>query len=120
MKFNLKRIDDLPVYNSKLDLLFKYPLFNFEDKETILSYYFFSNHNPESKLFPSLKTTDYFLLVNGRISENRKTELINNIKKIPKVLTAFSVNLNKIKALNNFLSDLELHLLESAASKKKQ
>ncbi|OQX74906.1 MAG: hypothetical protein B6D61_11180 [Bacteroidetes bacterium 4484_249] len=115
----MKRIDDLPVYNSKLNLLLKYPLFDFEDSETTLSYYFFSNHNPESKLFPSLKTTDYFLLVNGRINENRKTELINNIKKTTNVLTAFKVDLNKIKGLNNFLSDLELHLLESAATKKK-
>jgi len=118
LKFNLKRINDLPVYSSKLDLLINYPLFEFEDNDTTLYYYFFSNHNPESKLFPSLKTTDYFLLVNGRISENRKTELINNIKKIPKILTAYRVDLNKTKGLNNFLSDLELHLLESAASKK--
>ncbi len=118
LHLNLKRIDDLPVYNSKLDLLISYPLFNYNNPDTHNCYYFFSNYNPEGKMFPSLKSIDYFLLINGLINESEVSGMISSLKKIPNILTAFKHDLNKIKDSEGFLSDLELHILEKIELKK--
>jgi len=118
LQLNLKRIDDLPVYNSKLDIVINYPLFNFHNPDTLNCFYFFSNYNPEGKIFPSLKSIDYFLLINGPINEKEVSEMINTLKKIPNILTAYKHDLGKVKDSEGFLSDLELHILEKGESKK--
>lgn len=112
LKLNLKRMKDLPVFQAKLDKLVEYPLFSFEDADTCVGYYLVSNHNPESKLFSSQRATDYFLLANGTVSVADKKVLVDQIKRIPKVLTAFHLDLSLIKNIDSFLSDLELFMLE--------
>jgi len=118
LHLNLKRIDDLPVYNSKLDLLISYTLFNYNNPDTHNCYYFISNYNPEGNMFPSLKSIDYFLLINGLINESEVSGMVSAIKKIPNILIAFKHDLNKINDSDGFLSDLELHILEKIELKK--
>ena len=117
LKLNLSRIEDLPVYNSKFDMLLKYTLFYFEEPNTLKSYYLFSNYNPEGKLFPSRKNIDYFVLVNGRTDDNYKLNIVSTIKQIPNVLTAFEIEITGTRDMDNFLSDLELHMLERKKDK---
>lgn len=109
---DLKRMKDLPVFQAKLDKLVEYPLFSFENVDSCVGYYLVSNHNPESKLFPSQRTMDYFLLANGTVSEVEKKMLVQKLRGIPKVLTAYHIELSKIKTIDSFLSDLELFMLE--------
>ena len=118
LHIKLKRMADLPVYIQSLEQTYMFPLFYFENNDKLLGYYFLANHNPGRKLFPSLKTTDFFLLVNGQFTENEKTELIEKIKKTPKVLTAFEVDFKHVKDLDNFFSDLELHMLKCLKQEK--
>jgi len=118
LKMHLKRIDDLPIYNSKLDLLISYPLFNYHNPDTHNCFYFFSNHNPNGKIFQGLKSIDYFLLINGLMNENEIIEKLNSIKKIPNILTAYKLDLAKLKDSEGFLSDLELHILEKVGTKR--
>ncbi len=113
LRLKLKRIKDLPEYIQKLDVTFYFPLFHFENKDKLLRFNLLSNHNPDRKLFPAYKTTDYFLLVNGVMNAEEKDGLIEKIKKIEHVLIAFEVDFNSIKGMDNFLTDLELHLLET-------
>jgi len=118
LHLQLKRIDDLPVYNSNLDLLINYPLFIYQNPDTYNCFYFFSNYNPEGKMFPFLKSIDFFLLVNGLISENEILSISSTLKKIPNILTAYKLDLNKVKDSEGFLSDLELHILDKVELKK--
>lgn len=118
LKLKLSRIADLPVYDSKLDIPLKYSLFYFKEPNTLISYYLLSNYNPEGKLFPTQKTIDYFILINGRTEDTFKTDIARKIKQIPNVLTAFEIEISGIKNIENFLSDLELHMLD--LTKKKQ
>ena len=69
-------------------------------------------------MFPSLKSIDYFLLINGLINESEVSGMVSAIKKIPNILTAFKHDLNKINDSDGFLSDLELHILEKIELKK--
>ncbi len=118
LKIHLKRTEDIPVYNKKLDELIYYPLYFYHDPDCEVNFYLLINHNKKVKLFPSEKTTDYFLLINGQVSEKFLQDKVKKIKTIPNVLMAFEIGLSKIKVIDNFLEDLELHMLEVSKKMK--
>jgi len=118
LKLNLIRQPDLSVFNPEKGSSINYTLFDFIKPDIQTSFALISNHNPEGKLFPDQKSFDYFLLINGMINSEEKSKLITAIKKIPHVLIAHNLNLKKIKNLPEFISDLELHLIEIAGRKK--
>ncbi|MCD4729437.1 MAG: IPExxxVDY family protein [Bacteroidales bacterium] len=118
LHINLRRLDDLCVYKSQQDLQLSYPLFHYTDTDSLINYYFFSNHNQEGKLFPAQKTIDYFLLINGLIAENKLQQLVSAIRNRPGVIAAYNLDLKKIKNYEDFLTDLELYMMEIMQSKK--
>jgi hypothetical protein len=118
LKTDLKRTDDLPVFNDKLDELIHYPLYYYHDFDCEINYYLLINHNSKAKLFPSQKTTDFFLLINGPASDKFVQDKVKKIKGIPNVLMAYETALSKIKVIDNFLLDLELHMLEISKKMK--
>ncbi|MCD4697983.1 MAG: IPExxxVDY family protein [Bacteroidales bacterium] len=112
IKLGLRRINDLPYFSNVQEEFVKYPLYFSEKTDQQISLYLISNYNTEGKLFPDHKTMDFFLLIQGIIDNKYKNELISKIRKINGVLTAYEPGLNKIKNFNNFLSDLEMHMME--------
>jgi len=97
------KMDDLPG---------SYSLYFYKDEESRNSYYLISNRNDKKILFPELKQTDFLLLVEGLFKKNRLNSLINSIKSIPNVLTAFEIKPESLKNLSVFLSELELHFMK--------
>jgi len=112
LKVQLKRTDDLQVYNNKLEEMIRYPLYFYHDFDCEINFYLLTNNHKKAKLFPSQKSTDFFLLINGPASEKFILEKVKKIKSIPNVLMAFEISLSKIKKMDNFLEELELHMLE--------
>jgi len=112
LKFSFRRMDDLPYYDEGLDKILNFALFQYIDPDTNLSFYLLSNFNPEGKLFRALRTTDFFILIHGRVKENEVEDLLAGIKKIKGVLTAYKMDIDSIKDFGLFLSDLELHMVE--------
>lgn len=112
LPFNFIRTKDLEIYHPSRDLTLKYSLFHHRIPDTRLAYYLISNHNAEGKLFQSQKTSDYFFLVTGVISESEKHKILNGIKKIPYVLAAYNQNPDSFKNFEEFLNDLELQVIE--------
>lgn len=110
LRINLRRITDFPFYQSKLDEILEYPLFHDFSNDEQLGYFLISNFNSESLLFPELKTTDFFVLVQGRLADGDESGILSGIRGINGVLTAFVPETKKLKEYDNFLSDLELHL----------
>jgi hypothetical protein len=111
MNLDLRQIDDFTVKTDGAEEELKYPLYYYEDEDKSLSFYLLTNHHPNGKLFPDLKTTDYFMLIHGTLSHSDKTTILSHLKKLPNVLTAFEIKLNQIKESESFLSDLELHMI---------
>jgi hypothetical protein len=111
LPFKLKRADDLEVYLSSEDLVLNYPLFYDQPLDNHKTYYLISNQNPLGKLFPLQKTSDYFFLVNGWISETEKQSISKGIKKIPYVLTAYQQKAETFKNIEDFISNLELRVM---------
>jgi hypothetical protein len=111
---------DLKVFDPERSISLDYPIFHYTRPDTMESYHIIPNHNPEGKLFPDQKSFDYFILIKGRLKNEELSVMIAEIKKIPNVLTAHKLNLKKIKNLQEFISDLELFMIEMAGRKKKR
>ncbi len=112
LPFNFTRTDDLEIYHPPRDITLKYSLFYHHIPDARLTYYLISNHNPEGKLFPVQKTSDYFYLVSGTISESEKHKILNGIKKIPYVLAAYNQSADSFKNIEEFIAELELQVIE--------
>jgi len=118
LHINLRRCDDLFIYKTQQDVQLTYPLFYYTDTDNLINFYFFSNHNQEGKLFPSQKTIDYFLLINGVVAESKIKQFISAIRSRPGIIAAYELDLKKIKNYEDFLTDLELYMMETKQSKK--
>lgn len=110
LKIDLKRLDDFPFYQGRLEALLHYALFHHCQQDDQLGFYLIANHNQKSPLFPELANTDYFLLVQGRLKDEKKEWLLKAIRSIQGVLTAYFPDVKILKEYDNFLNDLELHM----------
>ena len=104
--------------NHKLDLSFVkmedflgFSFYFLRDEDCFNSYYLLGNRGQESILLPDLKQTDFLLLVEGPVKKIQKERLLEKIRGIQNVLTAFEVRFETIKNYNIMLTDLELHLM---------
>ena len=87
-----------------------------EDGE--FSYYLLGNRKQEAILLPDLKQTDFILLAEGPVNKTQKNRLLESIRGIQNVLTAFEIRFETIKNYNLILTDLELHLMNILKEKK--
>ena len=117
LKTDLRRMNDLPYFHPVAKELLHYSLFHHVDENSGYSWFLIGNYNPDGKLFTELKGADFIIMLNSTLSLEKQTELIKKIKEIKGVLTAFQSDLNKIKDLKNFISDLELHMVEELKRK---
>lgn len=120
INIDIKRITDFEYFNIKQNKKTSFSLYYYEDVNNYITYYLIANRNREQILINSFKQTDYFLFVKGYNNlryksyfPKGKTSLINHIKEIPNLILAFEIDLPDIKNINNLISDLELHIIES-------
>lgn len=109
LKIKLSRKSDLLVFRPEKDESIGYPLFFYLKSEKETTFSLISNHHPDGKLFPDQKSFDYFLVIDGMLKADEVQKLVDQIKKIQHVLIAHNLNLKKLKYLQEFISDLEIH-----------
>jgi len=104
--------------NQKLELSFAkmddfqgYSFYFCRDEDSFNSYYLLGNRGPESILLPDLKQTDFLLLLEGPVKKAQKEQLLEKVRGIQNVLTAYEVRFETIKNYNLMLTDLEIHLM---------
>jgi len=93
------------------DLPGGYSLYFYRDEECRNAYSLISNRSAEKLLFPALKQADFIMLVEGPYKKSQLNRLINNLKAIPNILTAFEIQAQSLKNFASFLDDLELHFM---------
>ncbi len=112
LNFHLRRIDDFTQAGpDNVDL--NYSVYFYHCPDTKNNFCLITNHQSEGKLIPSLGSIDYFLLVQNEISKERKKDLITSIKTIPNLLTAYEIELSKVKNIHQLLAELELQFIEN-------
>lgn len=112
MNLHLVKLDDLKIFNDKKNEFQEHSLFYYHEPQTFKTYYFITNMGEKGMLFPEYRQTNFFLLLKGNVSDALKNEIVKNIYTIGIVLTVHTIPLSSIKNIDNFLSDLELHMLE--------
>ncbi len=101
---DFERVSDIELLQSKQKNQVNFACFFFRDSETELDYYLIANRNGNSWLIPEQKQTDYFLRIVGE-SELYNDELILKlIKNLPQVMTAFILNPESIKSIENIIT----------------
>ncbi len=101
---DFERVSDIELLQSKQKNQVNFACFFFHDSETELDYYLIANRNGNSWLIPEQKQTDYFLRIVGE-SELYNDELILKlIKNLPQVMTAFILNPESIKSIENIIT----------------
>ncbi len=112
LNIKLRRIDDFTQAGpDKEDL--SYSVYFYHCPDTKNNFCLITNHHSEGKLIPTLRSIDYFLLIQNEISQERKKNLISAVKTIPNLLTAYEIELSKVKNIHQLLADLELQFIEN-------
>jgi hypothetical protein len=99
---DFRKMDDLPG---------EYSLYFYRDEECRNTHSLICNRSAGKVLFPELKQTDFIMLVEGPFKKNQLSRLINAVKAIPNVLTAFEIQPASLKNFTGFLDELELHFM---------
>lgn len=101
LEIDLERIDDLEIISGK-NKSGRFALFRYDDEEQLKTYYIVSNKNATGMLLiPEQKTTDFFMLLKGSFGPAEKKEILDRLKKIALVLSAFEVDASKLKSKEN-------------------
>jgi hypothetical protein len=90
------------------------------DEDRFNTYYLLGNRGLDTILLPGLKQTDFLLLVEGPFKKIQKDKLLENIRGIQNVLTAFEIRFETIKNYETMLTDLEIHLMNIQKEAKVQ
>jgi hypothetical protein len=110
LNFAFRKVEDF-VYHNDPGKTYAFYLYHHHDERR--NYILLSNHSPEGKLLPKLKTTDFFLIADEPLAPATLNALIPKIRAAKQVLTAFPVDQDNHKELAAIIEDLELHLLEN-------
>jgi hypothetical protein len=113
LNIKLSRNVDIPVNVQGSDQLFYFPFYRFYDVSYKINWYLMANKNHQQQwMLAGLKQLNFFLVNDGIPSFMQLSGFVASIKKIPHVLMAQELDLNKAKKLNYLLEDLEMHILE--------
>ncbi len=110
LEFSFTKIEDLQSYGAPDKNQAEYSYYYYRDEDRFNAYSLIANRSQDSVLVPQLKQTDFLLLVEGEFKKPQKDMVINTIKSIPSVLTAYEIKLTDIKNYELLLTDLEMHL----------
>ncbi len=112
LEFSFKKLDDLVVFPAAGKEPAEFSFYYYKDDDRFNTYSLVANRSQDSILIPHLKQTDFLLVVEGEFKKTQKDPVLNLIRTIPNVLTAFEIKTTEIKNLESLLTDIEMHLMK--------
>ncbi|MFH1937321.1 MAG: IPExxxVDY family protein, partial [Bacteroidota bacterium] len=112
-EFQFTRFKDLLVNIPEEEEPAHFSLYTCYDEEGFNTYTLLSNRNSDHFLVPSLRQTDYLLIIDGPFKKQQKDELVKALRAIPNMLLAAEINPSTIKQFENLITDLELHIMKN-------
>jgi hypothetical protein len=103
LRFDFIRIENLVVPQQKKKAKGYFNVFAFYDDADKMDYFLMENKENGNFLLPELKTVDYILKLEGVLAEEKKEELLNELKQVPYVEAVFSNSLGELKNKANLL-----------------
>lgn len=80
-----------------------FAVFRSEEEESLIQHYLITNKSENGYLVSELKNVDYILKICGENTEEKATLLLNQIKKVEFVSTAFIIEGLSAKSLKNLI-----------------
>ncbi|MBL7138508.1 MAG: IPExxxVDY family protein [Bacteroidales bacterium] len=112
-EFKFTRFEDLLVNIPEEEEPAHFSLYTCFDEEGFNTFTLISNRNSNQYLVPSLRQTDYLMIIEGPFKKQKKEELIKALRTIPNMLLATEINPSDIKQFESLITDLELHIMKS-------
>jgi hypothetical protein len=98
LKMALKRTHNLQIHNPRVNEIQEFSIYRYTDSETLLQYELLSNRCDNGFLLEEMKNIDYILKISGDASKNFLVQLVNKIKKIDIITTAFEIDPQSLKS----------------------
>lgn len=89
LKFDLVKENNLTIHHPKHKMDIEYSMYSFEDDNEYLSYSLISNKSEQGFLLPNTKNIDFIMKVSGSVDVNLIGEIVDKLKKVDIVITAF-------------------------------
>jgi hypothetical protein len=112
---HLKKYDDLAISNGDVQ---NYTWYCCHERENNMTVYLIGNSSKGSKLIPSRKEIDFFLLIKNAINAEKVDLILKEIRSIRDVVGAFKQDIASIKDMDVLLELIELHELEQFKGKQ--
>jgi len=116
---DLKKFNNFSV-SDKSGNINDFSWYYFCNNHLLAKIFMISNKSKSSKLIPSKKEIDYFLLFKDFPDSIFANDTIQIIRKIPNVMAVFSLDLNGIKDADLIIENNELHEIEEILKPAKQ
>lgn len=102
LKIPLYRDEDLGLFSTK-KIQSWFQVFAFRDEENYRDYFLLANKNSGTFLIPEQKSVDYYLKIEGDMTEKEIKEWLQQLKEIKNVQHCFEVNANELRSKQNLL-----------------
>jgi hypothetical protein len=101
---NLIKINDLEIFNKKLNTQQSFSLYAYQDEDSLLDYHLISNKCENGFLIKELQNLDFFLKITGEGYDTTFiNQLVKQLKEADQVISAFYIDNNSIKQPSRFL-----------------
>jgi hypothetical protein len=101
LNISLIRVEDYEIRKKKE--ISKFSFYEFIDENNYIDYYLIANKGNKGNLIKEQKTTDFFLLLKGNISDNQLNDILSKINALNLVLTAFKIMPESLKSKQNLI-----------------
>lgn len=85
------------------DIFEQFSIHQYDDADNFLVYSLIANRGPNGYFAPDQKKVDYFLKIDGNVSEQQKKEILTELNKIDLVLAVYSLEPKQLRSKQNFL-----------------
>jgi hypothetical protein len=118
----LEKTEDLQVIyfakDAEDESISEHSCYSGSDPDILLTYFLVTNAGSQGFRLLQQKEADFFLLVKGTGETEMKDDLIKQVRKLPNVLMAFTIDQKKMANVESLISDLELHEIKMKKSSK--
>ena len=97
------KTEDLIITHPKHKILISYSMYNFNDEDNFITYHLISNKSEKGFLLPEMKNLDFVLKVSGEPDTIFFKNLLQNLKKVDIIITAFFIDDLPDKIKNAFV-----------------
>jgi len=92
------RMDDLRIFHKKLGVEQIFPLFQFDDDDSLLTYRLIGNRCDDSYFLEEVRNLDYLIHIQGEIFPDELARFLKRISGVSSVRMCVPVDLNRLKS----------------------